>query len=139
MSVIEKPPFLIKAISNFYIMKWIDYMRILNFNGVISRDQIPICSNSGYYIVNLNDTTQPGSHWVVLNLKPDIIEYFDSFGINAPMELVNLSNRLNVNYLYNSTQYQDLMSVLCGYYWNIIKPFSDKSTKSNERLITDYF
>ena len=39
MSVIEKPPFLIKAISNFDIMKWIDYMRIPNFNGVISRDQ----------------------------------------------------------------------------------------------------
>ena len=151
--MIEKPLFTIKPLSNFDIADWISYMRIPNFNGVISREQIPSCVNRGYYIVNLNDSTQPGSHWVALNNRPNIIEYFDSFGMNAPMELVNLSNRLNVNYLYNSTQYQDLTSVLCGYYClyfvneshkgksylSILKPFSHTSSRSNERLITNYF
>ena len=87
------------------------------FRGVISRDQIALIDESGYYIVNLNDSTQPGSHWVVINVKPnEVIEYFDSFGLNAPNEVVELSNSLGVNYIYNSTQYQDLKSVLCGYW-----------------------
>ena len=128
-------------------------MRVKSFRGVISRDQITSIDKSGYYIVNLNDSTQPGSHWVTIRLKPNLIEYFDSFGLNAPMELVYLSDKLRLNYLYNSTQYQDLESVLCGYYclyyvnesqkgrsyYDILKPFSHTDTKFNERLIVEYF
>ena len=124
------------------------------FRGVISRDQIALIDESGYYIVNLNDSTQPGSHWVVINVKPnEVIEYFDSFGLNAPNEVVELSNSLGVNYIYNSTQYQDLKSVLCGYwclyfvnesrkgrtFYDILKPFSHTDTQFNERLIVEYF
>ena len=139
-------------------MNWIEYMRVKSFRGVISRDQIALIDSSknhrlGYYIVNLNDSTQPGSHWVVIHVKNDIIEYFDSFGLNAPMELVELSDRMGLNYLYNSTQYQDLKSVLCGYwclyfvnesrkgrsYYDILRPFSHTDTQFNERLIVEYF
>ena len=136
-------------------MNWIEYMRVKSFRGVISRDQIALIENHrlGYYIVNLNDSTQPGSHWVVIHVKNDIIEYFDSFGLNAPMELVYLSDRMGLNYLYNSTQYQDLKSVLCGYwclyfvnesrkgrsYYDILRPFSHTDTQFNEHLIVEYF
>ena len=138
-------------------MDWIKYLKIPHkvFRGVISRDQIALIDESGYYIVNLNDSTQPGSHWVVIHLKgsSQAIEYFDSFGLNAPMELVNLSNKFHVYYLYNSTQYQDLNSVLCGYwclyfvnesrkkrsFYDILKPFSHTDTQFNERLIVEYF
>ena len=127
------------------------------FRGVISRDQIYnlIDQRPSYYIVNLNDSTQPGSHWVVINVRapPNPIEYFDSFGLNAPTEVVELSHLMGVNYLYNSTQYQDLNSVLCGYwclyfvnesrkgkaYYDILKPFSHTDTQFNERLIVEYF
>ena len=141
-------------------MNWINFLKVKSFRGVISRDQIALIdslkskgSKNLYYIVNLNDSTQPGSHWVVINVKPNIIEYFDSFGLNAPMELVELSSRLGLNYLYNSTQYQDLNSVLCGYwclyfvnesrkgrsYYDILRPFSHTDTQFNERLIVEYF
>ena len=131
------------------------------FNGVISRDQIALIDKTGYYIVNLNDSTQPGSHWVVIHVrsktKPmqarEPIEYFDSFGLNAPNEVVELSDTLGVNYIYNSTQYQDVNSVLCGYwclyfvnesrkpkaYYDILKPLSHTDTQFNERLIVEYF
>ena len=125
------------------------------FNGVISRDQIALIDHQGYYIVNLNDSTQPGSHWVTLRVRapPHPIEYFDSFGLNAPHEVVELSHLMGVNYRYNSTQYQDLKSVLCGYwclyfvnesvkgktYYDILKPFSHTDTQFNERLIVEYF
>ena len=143
-------------------MNWVKYMKIRPsgpqaFRGVISRDQIySLIDRQGYYIVNLNDSTQPGSHWVVINVRapPNPIEYFDSFGLNAPNEVVELSERMGVNYLYNSTQYQDLNSVLCGYwclyfvnesrkpkatYYDILKPFSHTDTQFNERLIVEYF
>ena len=54
----------------------------------------------------------PGTHWVVMNLKKNIIEYFDSFGLNCPEEGIEVPNRLVFNYLYNSTQYQDLNNIL---------------------------
>ena len=138
-------------------MNWVKYLKINRevFRGVISRDQIALIDRLGYYIVNLNDSTQPGSHWVTLRVRapPEGIEYFDSFGLNAPHEVVELSNTLGVNYLYNSTQYQDLKSVLCGYwclyfvnesrkgkaYYDIVKPFSHSDTQFNERLIVEYF
>ena len=100
-------------------MDWIKYLKIPHkvFRGVISRDQIILIDESGYYIANLNDSTQPGSHWVVINVKANKpLEYFDSFGLDAPNEVIELSDRLGVNYIYNSTQYQDLNSVLCGYW-----------------------
>ena len=144
-------------------MNWVKFLKITpkSFRGVISRDQIRSIrsdlidrgSKNLYYIVNLNDSTQPGSHWVVINVKPNIIEYFDSFGLNAPHEVVELSHTLGLNYIYNSTQYQDLNSVLCGYwclyfvnesqkgrsYYDILKPFSHTDTQFNERMIVDYF
>ena len=145
-------------------MNWIKFLKVKSFRGVISRDQIALIGSwknfEGYYIVNLNDSTQPGSHWVVIHvrgstepLKYEYLEYFDSFGLNAPMELVELSDKFHLNYLYNSTQYQDLKSVLCGYwclyfvnesqkgrsYYDILKPFSHTDTQFNERLIVEYF
>ena len=91
------------------------------------------------------------THWVALNIRGDIIEYFDSFGLNCPMEVFHLSNKLRLNYIYNSTQYQNLFSVLCGYYrlfyineshngkqyYDILKPFSQTNTNYNEQLITN--
>ena len=144
-------------------MNWIKYLKITPevFRGVISRDQIALIdreASPSYYIVNLNDSTQPGSHWVVIHVKStskkcEPIEYFDSFGLNAPNEVVELSHTLGLNYIYNSTQYQDLNSVLCGYwclyfvnesrkgrsYYDILRPFSHTDTQFNERLIVEYF
>lgn len=149
----KKPLFENKPITNFSILEWITYLRVKLFRGVISRDHISFIERPGYYIANLNDSTQPGSHWVVIHVKKDIIEYFDSFGLNAPEEVMYLSEKMKVNYLFNSTQYQDLKSVLCGYYcvyfvnesrkgrsyYEVIKPFSHTDTQFNERLIVEYF
>ena len=132
-------------------------MKIKVFRGVISRDQIALIDKTGYYIVNLNDSTQPGSHWVVIYVRSKTtgqpLEYFDSFGLNAPNEVVELTDTLGVNYIYNNTQYQDLKSVLCGYwclyfvnesrkgkyFYEIVKHFSHTDTQFNERLIVEYF
>lgn len=45
-----------------------------------------------------------------MNIKPDVLEYFVSFGLNCPTEVIQWSDNLRLNYLYNSTQYQNLSS-----------------------------
>ena len=68
------------------------YLNIINFNGVYSRNEIHKCTKMGFYVINLDDNAGPGSHWVGMFIKPNIIQYFDSFGLNCPHEIVRLSN-----------------------------------------------
>ena len=103
--------------------------------------------------MNIDDNTGPGTHWVVMYIKPNIIEYFDSFGLNYPEEVIHLSDILRVNYLYNSSQFQNFNSVVCGYYclywinelykgksyYDLIKTFKRKDANYNEQLIKNYF
>ena len=72
--------------------------------------------------MNLDDQIAPGTQWVAMDITSDVIEYFYSFSLNCPTEVVQFSDNLGLNYLYNSTQYQNFMSVLygccCLYYVN---------------------
>ena len=76
-SRILKPKFSYKPISSIDIMNWIKYLDIKTFNNVISRDQILDINKNGFYIVNLDDKRGPGTHWVSINVKTDMIQYFD--------------------------------------------------------------
>ena len=75
---------------------------------LFSKDQISNKHNTGYYVIDLDDSLGSGTHWLVMNIKRDIIEYFDSFGLNCLEEFIRVSNRLN---LYSSTKYQDFLNV----------------------------
>ena len=68
------------------------------------------------------------TEWVLVHIgllwtSKEIIKDLDSVGLNCPKEIIKVSNTLNLNYVYNSTQYQDFSSVLCGryclYYMNV--------------------
>ena len=50
------------------------------FNGVYSRDNLLDKTDFGAYIVNLQDSLGPGTHWIALYLKNNKVIYFDSFG-----------------------------------------------------------
>ena len=100
-------------------MNWVKYLKIKNFQGDISRDEIPtkVKNIPGHsFIINLDDTEGPGTDWVAVEITADFVNYFDSFGIQLPQELVNLCYIFNKLYKYESNQFQDLSSVLCGYY-----------------------
>ena len=60
--VLSKPEFINHPISNFEIMNWVEYLKIKNFEGVISRSKIPkIVENipGQCFIINLDDTNGP--------------------------------------------------------------------------------
>ena len=64
-------------------MNWVDYLKIKNFKRVISRNEIPkkVKNIPGQcFIINLDDTEGPGTHWVAVKITADFVNYFDSFG-----------------------------------------------------------
>ena len=104
------------------------------------------------FIINLDDTEGPGTHWVAVNITTDFVNYFDSFGLQPSQELVNLCYTFDKLCKYESNQFQDLSSLLCGYYClyflkefvgndysNVVKKFACNNYKKNKRCIINYF
>lgn len=106
----------IHSLSNFEIE---DYFKLVGIKGgVYSKDNVPnkIGVNS-CYIINLDDSGNDGTHWVLLmNKKTEkTILYFDSFGVKYPPKSI-LEMKTNKLIVCNNKKIQDINSLLCGYY-----------------------
>ncbi|KYN17138.1 hypothetical protein ALC57_10593 [Trachymyrmex cornetzi] len=83
-------------------------MRVPYFRGVFMHNALPTSgarrNESG--IVNLDDATGPGTHWVAYVKRNNRVVYFDSFGnLRPPKELVRyFGNGATIE--YNRTSYQ---------------------------------
>ena len=94
--------------SNFDLMDAAKKLAIKNFRGVFMKDQLPHQPNSVETgIINLDNSTGPGTHWVAYAIDPRGIVYFDSYGL-APTKRVyalykNPSNEDLVFYATNTT------------------------------------
>ena len=53
------------------------------FNGVYSRDNLPDKIKDGTYIINLDEYSDIGTHWIALYVNCKTVTYFDSFGLNT--------------------------------------------------------
>ena len=83
-------------LTNFKIQKY--YQNKLRFNGVFSRDNLPERSSTeikdGAYIINLDEYSDIGTHWVALYANNDDVTYFDCFGVeHIPKEIKAFINR----------------------------------------------
>ena len=65
-------------LSNFEIQKY--YQNEPIFNGVYSRDNLPKIKD-GAYIIDLDEYSDIGTHWVALHVNENDVTYFDSFGV----------------------------------------------------------
>ena len=65
-------------LSNFEIQKY--YQNKPRFNGVYSRDSLTKIKG-GAYIINLDEYSDIGTHWVALYVHNNDVTYFDSFGV----------------------------------------------------------
>ena len=105
-------------------------------------------------IINLDDLGNQGTHWVCCFPQDKKLNYFDSFGMPYPEEYAKRAKKDNLQIIYNKSQYQELTSVLCGYYClfvlhramvfnekyiNILKVFNKDNQKYNEKFIKNYF
>ena len=58
------------------------------FNRVFSRDNLANKIKDGYYVINLNEHEDVGTHWIALFCRKNEIVYFDSFGVeHVPKEI----------------------------------------------------
>ena len=109
------------CLTNFEIMKY--YENEARFNGVYSRDNLPNKAKDGAYVINLDEYSDIGTHWIALYLKNNDITYFDSFGVeHIPKEIKAFINRpsssalQNRNIKTNIFRIQAYDSIMCGYF-----------------------
>ena len=110
----EQNGFLILShpLTNFEIQKYKNEPR---FNGVYSRDNLPKIKD-GAYIINLDEYSDIGTHWVTLWVKNINVTYFDSFGVEhiaKEMKAFIINNNNNIKTNIFRIQAYDSM---CGYF-----------------------
>ena len=99
-------------LTSFEIQKF--YQNEPRFNGVFSRDNLPKIKD-GTYIINLDEYSDIGTHWVALYVHNNNVTYFDSFGVeHIPKEIRTFINNKNVKTNIFKIQEYDL--IMCGYF-----------------------
>ena len=64
------------------------------FNGVYSRDNLPNKIKDGAYVINLDEYSDIGTHWIALYVKSNDITNFDIFGVeHIPKEIIKFIGR----------------------------------------------
>ena len=80
----------IKPLLDIELENYAKHLNISYFKVVFMKDQLPnkIQKNESMFI-NLNDSIGQGTHWVCFVKKGKNINYFDSFGVKPPNELLD--------------------------------------------------
>ena len=65
-------------LTNFEIRKY--YQNQPRFNRVYLGDNLPRIRD-GAYIINLDEYSDIGTHWIALYVQNNNVTYFDSFGV----------------------------------------------------------
>lgn len=88
-----------------------------DFQGVFPSDKLPKkLKKPALLIVNTDDSTKAGSHWVAIFVpKKGRPEYFDSIG-NEPSDpqFLQFLRRNGSNFIYNDKRIQSMFSETCG-------------------------
>ena len=67
------------------------------FNGVYSRDNLPDKIKDGAYVVNHDEYSDIGTHWIALYVNNKTVTYCDSFGVeHIPEEIKKFINNKNI-------------------------------------------
>ena len=100
-------------LTNFEIQKY--YQNEPRFNGVYSRDNLPKIKD-GAYVINLDEYSDIGTHWVALYVHNNDVTYFDSFSVeNIPKETKTFIDR-SLSITTNILRMQAYDSIMCGYF-----------------------
>ena len=110
-------------LTNFEIQKY--YQNEPRFNGVYSRDNLPKIKD-GAYVINLDEYSDIGTHWVALYVHNDDVTYFDSFGVeHIPKEKETFIDHPSPSALQiknittNIFRMQAYDSIMCGYFFEL--------------------
>ena len=99
-------------LTNFEIQKY--YQNEPRFNGVYSRDNLPKIKD-GAYVINLDEYSDIGTHWVALHVNNNDVTYFDSFGLEHVPKDIKAFIGHSLSITTNIFRIQASDSVMCGY------------------------
>ena len=137
-------------LTNFEIQTY--YQNEPRFIGVYSRDNLPDKIKDGAYLMNLDEYSDIGTHWIALYVNNKTVTYFNSFGIeHVPEEVKKFIGNRNI--ITNIYRIQNYDSVMYGYfcigfidymfigksltdYTNFVSP---NNFKKNDDIILNYF
>ena len=124
----------IKSLTNHDLEYYADKLNIRSFRGSFMKNEIPEQINSTECaIINLDDSSGPGTHWVTYWIEPKCSIYFDSFGLDPPNEIVDyLSRPLH----YSTNEIQERDSVICGHLCLTVLKGLTLGKKYNEIIIS---
>ena len=137
-------------LTNFEIQKY--YQNEPRFNSVYSRDNLTKIKD-GTYLINLDEYSDIGTHWVALFVQNNNVTYFDSFGVEHISKEIRAFIDRFLSIATNIFRIQAYGSIMCGYfcigfinfmlegkslpeYTNLFSPYD---FKKNDDIILDYF
>jgi hypothetical protein len=120
-----------------------------HYRGFYMRNEKKPVPQKGYYILNLDDETGMGTHWVgvIVTNKKEPNLYFDPFGMPPPDTIIEwLSHPVSrLTPIYSTSELQDRKSSSCGWFVILLfdyltKHLSKRSMKDNlYNFVTKYF
>ena len=136
-------------LTNIEIQKY--YQNEPKFNGVYSRDNLTEIKD-GAYIINLDEYSDIGTHWVALYVQNNDVTYFDSFRVEHILKEIRTFIG-NKNIKTNIFRIQAYDSIMCGYFCigfidfmlagktltEFTNLFSPNNFKKNDDIILNYF
>ena len=137
-------------LTNFEIQKY--YQNEPRFNGVYSRDNLPNKIKDGAYVINLDEYSDIGTHWVAFYVSNNDVTYFDSFGVeHIPKEIKTFITNKNIK--TSIFRIQEYASITCRYFslgfinsmlagktlTDFTNLFSLNNFKKNDDIIFNYF
>ena len=137
-------------VRNFELEKY--YQNESRFNGVYSRNNLPIKLKYGAYVINFDEYADVGTHWIALFCNRSEIVYFNSFGVeHVPEEIKEFVGNKNIKANIFRVQAND--SVMCGYFCigfidfmlagkkltDFTSLFSTHDFEKNDNIILSYF
>ena len=101
------------------------------FNGVYSRDNLSKIKDEAH-VINLDEYSDIGTHWVALQVNNNNVTYFNSFGVeHIPKEIIKFIENRNIK--TNIFRIPAYDSIMCGYFCIAFIDFMFKS-----KSLTDY-
>ena len=106
----------------------------------------------GAYVINLDEYSDIGTHWIALYVTIKTVTYFDSFGVEHILkEIKKVINNRNI--MTNNFRIQAYDSIMCRYFCirfidfmlkgnnltDFINLFSPNDLKKTDDIILNYF
>ena len=91
------------------------YQNEPRFNGVYSRDNLHDKIKDGEYVINLDEYSDIGTHWIALYVNNKTVTYFDRFGVEHIAEKIKKFIN-NKNIVANIFILKAYGSVMRGYF-----------------------